>query len=106
MDYEVRATPEFDEQLSAAVSYRMENCGRRSSRKLLDELERKVELLSANPSLGTLVDNETESQPSEALRWIRVDAYILAYRPHEDVGVIVLTKLFYATSNWRRHIMR
>lgn len=101
----VLSTPEFDEQLSVAVTFRLERVGRRSASRLLDALEGISEILAEQPLVGSLVRLDEETPQADALRWVRLESYVLVYRPHEADGTVVLTKLFHSGSDWRRHVV-
>ncbi len=106
MDFEVVATAEFEALLGEAASFRADNYGLRSVRKLLDAVDKTSELLSANPYIGGLVEKDVDKPSPDALRWIKVDSYIAIDRVHDEARVVALLKLFYANSNWRRRVQR
>ena len=104
MPYEVVSTAEFDAGLDLAVAHRIDVQGKRSARRLLEEVDKASELLSTTPRMGSLVNQREDDPRPDALRWVRADSYIIVYRPHEDDCVISLNKLFFASSNWRTRV--
>lgn len=105
MGYEVVTTAEFEACLNEAVSFRIENYGMRSARRLLDAVDSSTELLSTMPAMGHYVDRDSNALAPDALRWIRIDNYFAVYRVITREEVVVLLKLFFATSNWRRRVL-
>ena len=104
MGCEVIVTAEFSSHVDTAVTYRADNYGLRSARRLLDSIQRTCALLSSSPAMGSLVDRDSDPSADGELRWVRMDTYIAVYRSYEERGEVVLLKLFYGTSNWRRRV--
>lgn len=105
MAYEVIATAEFGVLLDEAVSFRVDNYGLRSARRLLDNVDKVRELLSQTPCMGALVDDSVSEGERTGLRWVRMDSYIVVYRVRQDRQEAVLLKLFHGSSNWRRRVL-
>lgn len=106
MAYDVVATPEFDERLGQAISYRIDNYGKKSARRLTEQLESVASLLAATPRMGSLVEQEDDETRPDALRWVRIGPYLAVYRVHDDSQTVALLMLFSASSNWRKRVPR
>lgn len=105
MAYKVRITTEFEALLDEAVSFRVDNYGLRSARRLLDSVDEACELLASMPHMGSLLEQPTSSSSRKGtLRWVKVDSYIAVYRVHDERQEVALLKLFRAASNWRKRV--
>lgn len=104
MTYNVVSTAEFDAALNEALAYRIDTRGKRSARRLLEDVEGQSNLLSTTPRMGALVNQSEENPAPDSLRWIRMDSYMAVYRVHDEKCLVALEKLFYATTNWRRRV--
>lgn len=104
MAYEVVATAEFDAQLDEAVTFRIDNYGMRSARRLLDGIDHVAGLLSGTPGMGSILERDDAAGVDEGLRWTKADSYIVVYRVHRRARQVALLKLFAASSNWRRRV--
>jgi plasmid stabilization system protein ParE len=94
----VRATSRFAQDLEDSASYYLERAGEQAARRFLDEYDKFCTLVSAFPGYGSLV-GDTD------LRWRKVGVFIAVYREDADGGEVVLLRLYYLSSNWRKHAL-
>lgn len=106
MAYSVVTTPEFDERLAKAIVHRIDNYGKKSARKLLEDLGDISALLAVTPRMGSPVERQADKADPNALRWVRVGRYLAVYRVHDETQTVALLMLFTAGSNWRRQVSR
>ena len=94
----VRATNQFAQDLEDSVSYYLDHAGERSARHFLDEYDKFCDLVSTFPGYGSPVGDTT-------LRWRRVGVFVAVYSEDADAGEVLLLRLYYLSSNWRRHVL-
>ena len=94
----VRATERFVRDLEDSASYYLERAGEQGARRFLDEYDRFCNLVSTFPGYGSHV-GDTD------LRWRKVGVFVAVYREDADKGEVVLLRLYYLSSNWRRHAL-
>jgi plasmid stabilization system protein ParE len=94
----VRATDRFAQDLEDSASYYLERAGMQAARRFLDEYEKFCSLVSAFPGYGSPV-GDTD------LRWRKVGVFIAVYRVFAEEGEVVLLRLYYLSSNWRKHAL-
>ena len=94
----VRATDRFAQDLDDSVAYYLEHAGEQSARHFLDEYDKFCDLVSAFPGYGSIV-GDTD------LRWRKVGVFVAVYSRDADAGEVVLLRLYYLSSNWRREVL-
>ena len=94
----VRATECFAQDLEDSASYYLERAGEQGARRFLDEYDRFCNLVSAFPRYGSPV-GDTD------LRWRKVGVFVATYRENTDEGEVMLLRLYYLSSNWRKHAL-
>ena len=76
----------------------MEHVGERSARRFLDEYDKFCNLVSVFPGYGSPVGDTS-------LRWRRVGVFVAVYSEDDEAGEVVLLRLYYLSSNWRRRAL-
>lgn len=94
----VKATEQFAQDLEDSASYYLESVGEQGARRFLDEYDRFCNLVSAFPGYGSAV-GDTD------LRWRKIGVFVAVYLEVADKGEVVLLRLFYLSSNWRKHAL-
>ena len=94
----VRATGRFAQDLDDSVKYYLEHAGERSARRFLDEYDKFCDLVSTFPGYGPVV-GDTD------LRWRKVGVFVAVYSTDADAGEVVLLRLYYLSSDWRREVL-
>ena len=96
--FAVVASALFQDDLDAAVRYRKQIAGKPAALRLLDSYEEVVEGLESFPSYGPRL--------CENLRWCEIDGFVVIYEVDMDVYRVILHRLYYMTSDWKRRILK
>ena len=97
-DLRVRATERFAQDLEDSVAYYLERAGEQSALRFLDEYDKFCSLVSSFPGYGSVV-GDTD------LRWRKVGVFVAVHRVDADKEEVVLLRLYYLSSNWRKHAL-
>ena len=97
-EFDVRATAHFEEDLALAWHYYRSMAGARSADKFLDEYDLTVERLRAMPTAAVRIGDT-------GLLWCPIGSFVAVFSIDTANRMVVLNRLFYMTSNWKRRIL-
>lgn len=97
-DYEVRATVHFEEDLAIAHRYYQRQAGPVSASKFLDEYDLTVARLQTMPTAAVHIEDT-------GLLWCPIGSFTAVFSIDPERKVVVLERLFYMSSDWRRRIL-
>ena len=97
-EYDVKATAHFEEDLAVAYRYYRSRAGERSAGKFLDEYDLTVERLRAMPTAAVRIGGT-------GLLWCPVGSFVAVFTIDVESLVVVLNRLFYMSSDWKRRIL-
>lgn len=98
MTFEVKATAHFEEDLTSAYRYYQRQAGPNSAAKFLDEYDLTVSRLQTMPTAAVKI-GDTE------LHWCPIGSFTAVFSIDSKKKIVVLKRLFYMTSNWKRRIL-
>ena len=94
----LRATARFAQDLEDSASYYLEHAGKQGARRFLDDYDKFCNLVSAFPGYGSPVGNTD-------LWWRKVGVFVAVYREDTTKEEVLLLRLYYLSSNWRKHAL-
>ena len=97
-EYDVKATAHFEEDLAVAYRYYCSRAGERSAGKFLDEYDLTVARLKVMPTAAVRIGDT-------GLLWCPVGSFVVVFSIDFTSCVVVLNRLFYMTSDWKRRIL-
>ena len=74
-------------------------CAPQAAQNLLSKIRKNIENLKTFPFSGTLVDNEEST--SVAVRWVRVENYMIFYTVNEAEECVYILRILYGSSNYQ-----
>ena len=96
--YSVAASAPFEDDLDAAVSWRLREVGPASAARLLDAYDGLVGTVGSFPGLGTAL-------PGSDLRWMPLERFVAVYSVDDGAGEVILLRLFHMSADWRSRIL-
>jgi hypothetical protein len=96
--FDVKATAHFEEDLAIAYRYYRSKAGEGRASKFLDEYDLTVARLKTMPTAAVRIGNT-------GLLWCPVGSFIAVFSVDAANRVVVLNRLFYMTSDWKRRIL-
>lgn len=96
--YTVIASTSFENDLDAAVAWRLINVGRISAMRLLGAYDDLVPLIGTFPLLGGCVEGTH-------YRWRALERYVVIYHVNEDARTVTLLRLFHMSADWRVRLL-
>ncbi|MDO4890967.1 MAG: type II toxin-antitoxin system RelE/ParE family toxin [Coriobacteriaceae bacterium] len=97
-DYVVRATAHFEEDLVSAYRYYQRQAGANSASRFLDEYDLTVSRLQSMPTAAVKIGDT-------GLHWCPIGSYTAVFSVDAEQKVVVLNRLFYMSSDWKRRIL-
>lgn len=97
-EFDVKATAHFEEDLARAYRYYRSRAGETSAGKFLDEYDLTVARLKAMPTAAVKIGDT-------GLFWCPVGSFVAVFSIDDTSCVVVLNRLFYMTSDWKRRIL-
>lgn len=99
-NYSAKISEEAKEDIAKALDYiAIELCAPMATLNLNAKITEEIKLLKAFPFSGTLVDNEEST--SVAVRWVRVENYMIFYTVNEAEESVYILRILYASSNYQ-----
>ena len=96
--YEVIVTRRFEDDLDAALSWRLREVGHSSALRLYDAYLSKVGSLETFPLIGGLVQGVP-------YRWTGIGSYVAIYAVDETAHTVTLLRLFHMSADWRKRLL-
>ena len=99
-NYSAKISEEAKEDIAKALDYiAIELCAPMAALNLNAKITEEIKLLKAFPFSGTLVDNEEGT--SVAVRWVRVENYMIFYTVNEAEESVYILRILYGSSNYQ-----
>ncbi len=96
--YEVRVTGHFEDDLDAALEWRLREVGRSSALRLYNAYLSKIAPLETFPLMGGRVEDFP-------YRWTAIERYVAVYAVDEEARTVTLLRLFHMSSDWRARLL-
>ena len=96
--FKVKATAHFEEDLASAYRYYRTQAGPNGAAGSLDEYDLTVSRLQAMPTAAVKIGGT-------GLYWCPVGSFTAVFSVDSKNRVVVLARLFYMTSDWKRRIL-
>lgn len=97
--YTVKASAPFEQDLDAAVVWRLQEVGPKSAGGLLNSYDELVQHISAFPYLSGTVEQTS-------YRWRALERFVVVYKTEDDTHVVTLVRLFRMSQDWRSQLLR
>ena len=97
-EFDVKATAHFEEDLALAWRYYRDMAGDKSAGKFLDEYDLTVARLSTMPTAAVKIGDT-------GLLWCPIGSFVAVFSVDVANRMVVLNRLFYMTSDWKRRIL-
>lgn len=96
--FKVKATAHFEEDLTSAYRYYQRQAGPISATRFLDEYDLTVSRLQAMPTAAVKIGDT-------GLYWCPIGSFTAVFSIDSKKKVVILERLFYMTSDWKRRIL-
>ena len=96
--FTVETSRSFDDDLDAAVSWRLTNVGSSNAARLLDAYDAFVAAVGEFPLMAGSVEGTS-------YRWRALEGYIAVYAVEETTRAVTLMRLFHMSANWRARLL-
>lgn len=96
--FAVETAESFDNDLDAAVSWRLANVGPSSAARLLNAYDALVAVIGEFPLMAGSVEGTS-------YRWRTLEGYVAVYAIDEAARIVTLMRLFHMSTDWRAHLL-